>query len=361
MGERPDDLHRNEQADDRDLVLAFQKGSCEAFNQLYARHHARVRGVCTRLLHNPEDVQEATQETFLRAYQALGRFNGRYQVGAWLGTIATNVCVDLLRARSRRGALVLMPSIREDTPDPEPTVEERISQHDHRVHDAIARLQPLHAHALQLRALHGLSHTEMAGRLQMSPAQVKSLLHRARSSFKRAFDRAGNWLVAPVAAVRSLIHRSRDSAATSNPVIAITGTAGGAFAERAAAGALVAALALGSLPAQPQPRPTVEVPTAAGAPKRFAPKTLATEVGQQAARTETSERSAPTALDDPREAAGALVAEVGRVVEGSTAPPPPEPPDDDDVVPPSPPTTTGTNEIVEKVKEEAAHLLERRD
>jgi RNA polymerase sigma-70 factor (ECF subfamily) len=53
------------------------------------------------MLGNPDDAKDAEQETFLRTYKALARFNGRYRVGAWITRIATNVCLDHLRARAR--------------------------------------------------------------------------------------------------------------------------------------------------------------------------------------------------------------------------------------------------------------------
>jgi RNA polymerase sigma-70 factor, ECF subfamily len=86
---------------DRELVLAFQAGEDDAFDHLYQRHRARVTRICRRMLGNLNDAEEASQETFLKAFGALHRFNGRYQVGPWLARIATNVCVDHLRSRGR--------------------------------------------------------------------------------------------------------------------------------------------------------------------------------------------------------------------------------------------------------------------
>src|SRR5438093_7880826 len=53
------------------------------------------------MLGNYHDAEEATQETFLRVYQALPRFNGQYRLRPWIAKIATNVCLDMLRARTR--------------------------------------------------------------------------------------------------------------------------------------------------------------------------------------------------------------------------------------------------------------------
>src|SRR5687767_7015316 len=88
--------------EDKELTLAFQAGQKGAYQAIYERHHPRVSNVCRRMLSDPQDAQDATQETFLRVYQALGRFNGRYQLGAWITRIATNVCLDHLRGGKRR-------------------------------------------------------------------------------------------------------------------------------------------------------------------------------------------------------------------------------------------------------------------
>ena len=75
--------------EDRELVIAFKAGDPDAYDEMYRRYSARVGSVCRRMLTNREDAQEATQETFLKAYLALPEFNGNYRLGAWLGRIAS--------------------------------------------------------------------------------------------------------------------------------------------------------------------------------------------------------------------------------------------------------------------------------
>lgn len=236
-------------ASDRDLVLAFQQGRSGAYDEIYRLHSARIRRVCSRMLKNPQDVEEATQETFLKAYQALGRFNGQYQLGAWLARIASNVCLDHIRSRSRGGAQVAL-SDEHESAGTERGPEEIVVGENPRIHQAIAEIQPLHAQALKLRALGGLSHREMAGELQMSPAQVKALLHRARTSFRRAWDQAEGWALAPIAGLRSFFSNKSGSTASSN-LIGFTPTVSPLLAERMAASAVIVAVALSGAPTQP--------------------------------------------------------------------------------------------------------------
>jgi RNA polymerase sigma-70 factor, ECF subfamily len=178
----------SEHRSDRDLVLAFQQGDRRAYAELYRRHMPRVRAVCSRLLGNPQDIEEAAQETFLRSFTALGRFNGEYQVGSWLTRIASNVSVDHLRRSARRATSVELTEEAEelrDDSDPGRVVGDRIE-----LAGALQRIQPLHAKVLVLRTIKGLSHREIGRELEMSAPQVKALLHRARSSFKRVWSRA---------------------------------------------------------------------------------------------------------------------------------------------------------------------------
>jgi RNA polymerase sigma-70 factor (ECF subfamily) len=184
---------------DRDLVVAFKQGDGRAYDEIYRRHSPKIRVVCSRRLGHAHDAEEALQETFLRAYQALPRFNGQYKLGAWLNRIAINVCIDELRHRTKAE---IVQDLQETALASELGPEEIVSSSRPEVIEALGELKPLHAWALRLRAVDGLSHEELAGRLQMSPSQVKALLHRARLSFKRVLRGASGWVLAPFAALR---------------------------------------------------------------------------------------------------------------------------------------------------------------
>ena len=86
---------------EKELVLAFQSGQGDAYARIYQRYLPVVGSICRRMLKDLDDAEEATQETMLRVLQGLGQFNGRYLLQAWVARIATNVCLDVLRARAR--------------------------------------------------------------------------------------------------------------------------------------------------------------------------------------------------------------------------------------------------------------------
>ncbi len=178
--------------EDKALTLAFQAGDRRAYQVIHDRYGARVDSVCRRMLGNPHDAQEAAQESFLRVYQALDRFNGRYQLGAWITRIATNVCLDHIRSRCRRPVdpvdlqvLDVDDDRYHDLEDPE-TITIRRAE-GRRVRRVLESLPPMHRAAIVLRDFEGLSYEEVAIALQITESQVKALIHRARQGFKRSW------------------------------------------------------------------------------------------------------------------------------------------------------------------------------
>ena len=182
-------------ADERDLTIAFKSGSEDAYSVIYGRYRPRVESLCRRMLTNPHDAQEATQESFLRVFQSLHTFNGRYQLGAWITRIATNVCLDTLRAQARRPSQPTpieemefsLPDTGADS-DPEFFVIRRAESR--RVRRVLESLPPMHRAAIILRDFEGLSYGEIAIALEISDQQTKALIHRARQGFKRAWNPA---------------------------------------------------------------------------------------------------------------------------------------------------------------------------
>lgn len=250
-------------ASDRELVVAFKSGDGQAYDEIYRRHSPMVRVVCSRRLGHAHDAEEAVQETFLRAFQALPRFNSEYKLGAWLNRIAINICIDQLRSRPHSEVLR---AIEDDAVEAEDGPDEIIAGRRPEVLEALREIKPLHANALRLRAVHGLSHEELAAHLEITPAQVKSLLHRARLAFKRVLREASGFVLAPLAVfkrVRKNGHALTAGGGTVNAVGVFTAVQTSLpTAERLMTGAVVAALAIGSGSPAPPPerdRPAAEV------------------------------------------------------------------------------------------------------
>src|SRR5213080_3599898 len=96
------DSDAGEQSGDEERhIEAARRGDLAAFNWLVLRYQARVYNLCYRMLSDPDSAADATQEAFLSAYKAIGRFQGG-QFRSWVLRIATNVCLDMLRSQKRR-------------------------------------------------------------------------------------------------------------------------------------------------------------------------------------------------------------------------------------------------------------------
>lgn len=177
---------------DKSLVLRFQMGSPEAYDEIFERYRPLTERICLRILGDREDAQEAVQETMLRVLRGLPLFNGRYQLQAWIARIATNVSVDMVRARTRRpstgfGLHDLGDAAHADHAlDPEEIVVRILDQE--RVRSVLEELPDHHRRALMLREFEGRSHEEIADAMGMSSAQAKALIHRAKGTFRRAWD-----------------------------------------------------------------------------------------------------------------------------------------------------------------------------
>jgi RNA polymerase sigma-70 factor (ECF subfamily) len=92
--------------DEAELIAAARGGDDDAFARLAARHRPDLRLHCYRMLGSLDDAEDMTQETLLRAWQSLGRYEGRAGVRTWLHRIATNACLDLLARQRRRRRLL---------------------------------------------------------------------------------------------------------------------------------------------------------------------------------------------------------------------------------------------------------------
>lgn len=90
-----------EQEEEGRYIQAARQGDLAAFNWLVLRYQTRVYNLCYRMLSDPDAAADATQETFISAFKAIGRFKGE-QFRAWLMRIATNASLDMLRSRKRR-------------------------------------------------------------------------------------------------------------------------------------------------------------------------------------------------------------------------------------------------------------------
>jgi RNA polymerase sigma-70 factor (ECF subfamily) len=95
------------EVDDSELVSAAQNGDRAAMHQLLARHLRLVDVLCTRMLHNRLDAEDARQEALLQAARRIAAFDGRSAFSTWLYAITKNVCLNEIRSATRRRAVLV--------------------------------------------------------------------------------------------------------------------------------------------------------------------------------------------------------------------------------------------------------------
>src|SRR5204863_2789322 len=133
-----------------------RRGDGEAFRELVDRHSRTVFRLAFRMTGNEHDAEDVVQESFLRAYKQLGRFESRANFGTWLYRITANCAVDMMRAKQARHDQARGESLDEatsiaatDLPGPQRLAESAEIQR--RVTDAMRDLSPLERAAFTLR------------------------------------------------------------------------------------------------------------------------------------------------------------------------------------------------------------------
>lgn len=184
------ELDPEAQHDER-LIRAAQRGDLPSFNALIGRHERAVYNVCLRMLRDVSAAEDATQETFIKAWTAIRTFHGGL-VRPWLLKIATNRCYDILRARARRPADSLDAELFEVEPawtsqagqgeDPEIfAARGEVSRHLER---ALASLPDDQRIVVILSDIQGHPYDEIADITGVAVGTIKSRLSRARARLR---------------------------------------------------------------------------------------------------------------------------------------------------------------------------------
>ncbi len=181
-------------ADDAALVRGCLKDDPDAFRHLVERYQGEVYGLTLRILGRPEDAEDVTQETFLRAFRALGRYDPTRPFGAWLHTIASRLCID--HHRRNRAKFISLTQPEEGTSGEERTIEltdpadrpdEEVEKSElaRRLDALVQQLPPDSRAAILLRHQQDLPYEEIARVLGVPIGTIKARIHRARIMLKQ--------------------------------------------------------------------------------------------------------------------------------------------------------------------------------
>lgn len=176
------------------LIRAAASGCEDSFRQLVEWHQETIYRFCFQWLHNAEDAREACQDTFVRAHQALDRYQRKGRLTTWLYQIALNRCRDHQKSRFARQR-------RDTAPFPEasgeiacyrasPDEQAARSGDLEKLRQGINQLPPRLRAALILTAVEGLSQEECALVLKCSVRAVEGRVYRARRDLLAWWNRA---------------------------------------------------------------------------------------------------------------------------------------------------------------------------
>ena len=169
---------------DRGAVAAVQAGDRDAFRLLVEKHSRNVFRLGFRMTGNEQDAEEIVQETFLRAYRSIGRFESRANFGTWLYRIASNCSLDLLAKRKpQQSQTPLQDEEGEELPLPSPAPNaERLllsAELKQKLAAAMERLTPIERTAFVLRHFEGSSIEDIGKTLALKNDAAKNAVYRA--------------------------------------------------------------------------------------------------------------------------------------------------------------------------------------
>jgi len=173
---------------DERLISAALMGDDEAFAELVRRHKNKIFRIAARLIGDDDELDDVCQETFIKAYENLGKFRGDASFEHWLTKIAVNVCYDALRKRRRKRDNVPLDSIAFAAAGTQS--DEAVSgDEDWRIlQGALSKLRPEERMIITLLNMEEKSVREISALTGWSEANVKVRAHRARKQLKRILE-----------------------------------------------------------------------------------------------------------------------------------------------------------------------------
>jgi len=176
--------------EDRRIIERFKNGDSSAFGDIVLKYQDKIYNLCRHMLGNEHDAEDAAQDVFLKAYQALPTFQPKASLYTWLYRIATNTCIDYKRKPvweslfgSAEEGNRLVHDRASDAPSPEKLYQSK--QIDKALQESLAKLSPKLRAIIILKEIEALSYEEIADTLSISIGTVKSRIARAREELQK--------------------------------------------------------------------------------------------------------------------------------------------------------------------------------
>jgi RNA polymerase sigma factor (sigma-70 family) len=180
-------------ANDLLLVKRAQGGDYAAFDDLVQRYQERIYATVYHMTSNHEDANDLTQETFIKAYKALGSFKGDSSFFTWVYRIAVNKTINFLKTRKNKIHLSLNdldfnaehdPELVAFVSDKTPRRDVALSELQEKLNEAMQRLSDVHRLVVTLHDVQGLSHEEISKIMDCNTGTVRSRLFYARQQLQ---------------------------------------------------------------------------------------------------------------------------------------------------------------------------------
>ena len=195
---------RREQSriEDKALISAAIAGNQDAFKRLMKKYHGAIAHLVTRMIGNQEEVEDLTQEAFIKAFNSLASFNDEFAFSTWLYKIASNNCIDYMRKRKLRTMSIDRPSPSSDSdqqyeiPDSSNIPDQHIlkAQQTQAIQKAIDALPDKYRTVIVMRHQEEKSYEEIAVALDLPLGTIKAHIFRAREMlYKQLRGKVGNY------------------------------------------------------------------------------------------------------------------------------------------------------------------------
>jgi RNA polymerase sigma-70 factor (ECF subfamily) len=183
--------------EEADWLARARQGDDDAFAVLVDSYQRPVYNLCRRMLGDAQEAEDAAQEAFLKAYLGLQKYDPKRSFRTWLLSIAAHECIDQLRRR-RFQWVPLEAAFQASEPEggPEAQLEQALARDQLQL--VLSRLAPVDRGVIVLRYWNDFSYAEIAETLKLSPAAVKTRLHRAKKAM------AARWLEMDVGSQKAL-------------------------------------------------------------------------------------------------------------------------------------------------------------
>jgi len=178
--------------EDYDIILDVLAGNQNAYAEIVRKYQSRIRGYCVTALRDSALAEDAAQEIFIKAYQALERFQGKSALSTWLYRIAVNHCTDMIRKRARQKtesweALLEREGEKIEALFSAAAPEQSTDEQKELLTKLLSHLPEKSRQMLILREVEGLSYQELAQALNCTQDAVKARLKRTRKELEIIF------------------------------------------------------------------------------------------------------------------------------------------------------------------------------